>query len=35
MIWKTTNGLGQEVTWYSNNEVERALAKINEGLENG
>ena len=62
MIWKTTNALGQEVTWYSedeyfelwktlddvkdlleqylkwygcNNEVERALAKINEGLENG
>ena len=60
MIWKTTNGLGQEVTWYSegeyrrlwhalddakdlleeylkwygaNNEVERALIKIEEGLE--
>lgn len=22
MIWKTTNALGQEVTWYSEDEVE-------------
>ena len=44
MIWKTTNGLGQEVTWYSEDEVERyknllyqALKMIDEleGLKNG
>ena len=23
MIWKTTNGLGQEVTWYSIEEIEQ------------
>lgn len=23
MIWKTTNGLGQEVTWYSEDEVKK------------
>ena len=23
MIWKTTNVLGQEVTWYSNEEIEQ------------
>ncbi len=43
MIWKTTNGLGQEVTWYSEDEViwlrnllYQALKKINEleGIEN-
>lgn len=42
MIWKTTNGLGQEVTWYSEDEVEyfknllyQALKMIDEleGLE--
>ena len=25
MIWKTTNGLGQEVTWYSEDEIMRDL----------
>lgn len=28
MIWKTTNGLGQEVTWYSKKEVCNILDKI-------
>jgi hypothetical protein len=23
MIWKTTNGLGQEVTWYDQQEIEQ------------
>ena len=23
MIWKTTNGLGQEVTWYSEDELKK------------
>ena len=23
MIWKTTNGLGQEVTWYSEDEIKK------------
>ena len=44
MIWKTTNALGQEVTWYSEDEViwlrsllYQALKMIDEleGLENG
>ena len=28
MIWKTTNALGQEVTWYSKEEVCNILDKI-------
>jgi hypothetical protein len=28
MIWKTTNGLNQEVTWYSKEEVFNILNKI-------
>jgi hypothetical protein len=45
MIWKTTNGLGQEVTWYSEDEIKRLndllnqalkeLEELQEGLENG
>ena len=27
MIWKTTNALGQEVTWYSEDEVKKILYK--------
>lgn len=23
MIWKTTNGLGQDVTWYSEDEIKK------------
>ena len=36
MIWKTTNGLGQEVTWYSEDEYNtllKALFDIQELLE--
>lgn len=25
MIWKTTNGLGQEVTWYSIEEIKKIM----------
>jgi hypothetical protein len=45
MIWKTTNGLGQEVTWYSEDEVKhlndllnqalKELEELQEGLANG
>ena len=28
MIWKTTNGLGQEVTWYSAEKVRNIIEKI-------
>jgi len=45
MIWKTTNGLGQEVMWYSEDEVKhlndllnqalKELEELQEGLENG
>ena len=28
MIWKTTNGLGQEVTWYSENEYNKLLKAL-------
>lgn len=28
MIWKTTNGLGQEVTWYSEDEYNRLKEKL-------
>lgn len=35
MIWKTTNALGQEVTWYSEDEIEeyrQSLADIRKRL---
>lgn len=28
MIWKTNNGLGQEVTWYDKEEIDRILDRI-------
>lgn len=28
MIWKTTNGLGQPVTWYDKEEIDRILDRI-------
>lgn len=28
MIWKTTNGLGEEVTWFSKDEVKNILKEI-------
>ena len=36
MVWKTTNGLGQDVTWYSGDEYNtllKALFDIKELLE--
>ena len=37
MIWKTTNALGQEVTWYSEDEILKLfiLLEIFSGVNNG
>ena len=32
MIWKTTNALGQEVTWYSEDEVKHLNDLLNQAL---
>jgi hypothetical protein len=32
MIWKTTNTLGQEVTWYSEDEVKHLNDLLNQAL---
>ena len=33
MIWKTTNALGQEVTWYSGDEVKKAFLTLEKAID--
>ena len=33
MIWKTTNALGQEVTWYSKEEVAKAFFTLHKAID--
>ncbi len=33
MIWKATNTLGQEVTWYSKEEVTKAFFTLNKAID--
>lgn len=33
MIWKTTNGLGQEVTWYSEDEVKKIKDTLQKAID--
>ena len=33
MIWKTTNALGQEVTWYSEGEIRKIKNTLQKAIE--